>query len=396
MQIAVLTTSFPLTPDSVSGIFVQRLIRNMPTQTRTVVIAPCASKHTDTITGDSYELICFRYAPRTWQQLAHMPGGIPTAIRSKKLRIMLLPTFLLSMFIATLRIARKADILHANWSINGVIAGIAGWITDTPVITTLRGSDVALAEKSRIFRFILRLCIRLSTRIVAVSHALAKSAATFSPEHASKIIMIPNGVDTQLLRLTHNAGASGAFRLTTIANLIPEKGVHTILQALSLMPDLTGMTLNIVGDGPEYHRLKALADTLGIAQHVNFVGKLAPSDIPACLADTDVFILASIREGRPNVILESLATGTPVVASDIDGISELVSHKKTGLLFKTGEPADLAKQIERLRTDPALGAKISSASRRFIEENNLTWPATASRYVDLYNETINSHTQQPK
>jgi glycosyltransferase involved in cell wall biosynthesis len=396
MQIAVLTTSFPLAPGSVSGIFVQRLIQNMPAQTHTVVIAPCASKHTGAITGERYELICFRYAPRGWQQLAHLPGGIPTAIRSNKLRIMLLPTFLLSMFIATLRIARKSDIVHANWSINGVVAGIAGWITHTPVITTLRGSDVALAENSPIFRFTLRLCIRLSTRIVAVSHALARSAAALSPEHASKIIMIPNGVDTQLLRLAHTAGASGAFRLTTIANLIPEKGVHTILQALSLMPDLEGMMLKIVGDGPEYHRLKALADTLGIAPHVSFLGKLSPSDIPACLADTDVFILASIREGRPNVILESLATGTPVVASDIDGISELVCHNQTGLLFKTGDPADLAKQIERLHTDPVLAAEISSASRRFIEENNLTWPETAARYVDLYDETLHSRTQQPE
>ena len=390
MRIAMLTTSFPLTHDSVSGIFIMRLIQHMPSGIHTTVITPCS---TDTPVTDNdlkldYNVRCFRYAPRRWQVLAHGPGGILTAVKNHRACVLLVPLFLIAMFIATLRAARHADIIHANWSINGVIAGMAGILCRTPVLTTLRGSDVALANKSRLFHMILRACMRLSTRIVTVGHGLATAAATLVPRHAAKIVMIPNGVDMTLMNLAPSKIPIGEFRLTTIANLIPGKGVDIIIQAMGRLENLTDFSLSVIGDGPERERLEKLSASIGVAARVKFTGSISPTDIPSYLAKTDLFILASFSEGRPNVILEAFAAAVPVVASNIDGVNELVAHGTTGLLFKAGDPQDLARQIQRLYSDNKLLSTMKTAARRYIEENELTWPATAARYVDLYTQIL--------
>ena len=390
MRIAMLTTSFPLTRHAVSGIFVMRLIQHMPSGIHTTVITPCSTDApvTDNDLKLDYNVRCFRYAPRRWQVLAHGPGGILTAVKNHRARVLLVPLFLIAMFIATLRAARHADIIHANWSINGVIAGMAGILCRTPVLTTLRGSDVALANKSRLFHMILRACMRLSTRIVTVGHGLATAAATLVPRHAAKIVMIPNGVDMTLMNLAPSKIPTGEFRLTTIANLIPGKGVDIIIQAMGRLENLTDFSLSVIGDGPERERLEKLSASIGVAARVKFTGSISPTDIPSYLAKTDLFILASFSEGRPNVILEAFAAAVPVVASNIDGVNELVAHGTTGLLFKAGDPQDLARQIQRLYSDKKLLSTMKTAARRYIEENELTWPATAARYVDLYTQIL--------
>ena len=294
------------------------------------------------------------------------------------------------MFIATLRAARHADIIHANWSINGVIAGIAGKLCRTPVVTTLRGSDVALTNKSRLFRTILRVCMRLSTRIVTVSQGLATAAAALAPHHAAKIVVIPNGVDMTLLNSASSKMPTDEFRLTTIASLIPGKGVDIIIQAVGQLENLADFSFSVIGDGPERGRLEKLSKSIGVGARIEFMGSIPPSDIPSHLARTDLFILASFSEGRPNVILEAFAAAVPVVASNIDGINELVAHGTTGLLFKAGDPQDLARQIQRLYSDNKLLSAMKTATRRYIEDNQLTWPAAAARYVDLYTQMLTS------
>ncbi len=368
-----------------------RLIQHMPSGIHTTVVTPCSTATpTDSELKLDYKVRCFRYAPRRWQVLAHGPGGILTAIKTHRARVLLIPLFLITMFIATLRVARHADIIHANWSINGVIAGIAGMLSRTPVLTTLRGSDVALANKSHLFHMILRACMLLSTRIVTVSHGLAAATASLMPQHAAKIVMIPNGVDITPLNPTPLIMPSDRFRLMTIANLIPGKGIDIVIQAMGRLENLTDFSLSIIGDGPERDRLEKLSKSLGVAAHVKFIGSIPPADIPSHLARTDLFILASFSEGRPNVILEAFAAAVPVVASNIDGINELVTHGTTGLLFKAGDPQDLARQIQRLYSDNKLLNAMKTTGRKYIEGNQLTWPAAAARYADLYTQMLTS------
>ncbi|MCI5138420.1 MAG: hypothetical protein D3922_08390 [Candidatus Electrothrix sp. AR1] len=151
LKVLLLTTSFPLNRGSRSGIFIQKMINHLPKNVLVTVLTPDGTEAGSQSSAD-YSVIPFRYAPKQWQQLAHGSGGIMAALSRNKLLFLLLPTFLLSNLLTCCCYARKVDVLHANWSINGVIAGIAGLLFGKPVMTTLRGSDVNLIETSALMR----------------------------------------------------------------------------------------------------------------------------------------------------------------------------------------------------------------------------------------------------
>jgi len=389
MRIAIVTTSFPLQPDASSGIFVWRLAAALPDELEKTVITPCPDFPVQADLHNGISVQCFRYAPRRWQRLAHGPGGIPVALRRHRWMILLLPVLLGAMLLSCFRVARRVDVLHANWSINGLVAGMAGRLTGTPVITTLRGSDVSRLSASRLQRLLLAGCLRTSCRVVTVNDAIRNRICSLYPRYSSRVVTVPNGVDSELLSIARLPVTDRPLRITSIGNLNPNKGMHLILAALALVKSPGAIRLQIVGDGPERNRLQSMADKLSAARAtVQLTGAVAPDRIPALLADTDIFILASYAEGRPNVVLEAMAAGLPVLGSDIDGIRELVTHGDTGLLFRVDDPGALAGQLERLLQDPALRERLGQAARRFIISSRLSWERCAGSYHELYNSCL--------
>jgi glycosyltransferase involved in cell wall biosynthesis len=141
--------------------------------------------------------------------------------------------------------------------------------------------------------------------------------------------------------------------------------------------------LRIVGDGPERDRLYATADDLRIRDCVEFVGPLPPEDIAGQLQWADIFAFSSAAEGRPNAILEAMAAGLPIIATDIPGVRELIAPD-AGLLFPVGDAAALADGIRHLSAHPAEARALGQAARARIEASNLTWAACAGRYTALY------------
>lgn len=391
MRVAVLTTSYPLTPQSSSGIFVARLIDKLPSAVEMTVITPASRTIAGTQIAGRATIQTFRYAPRQLQILAHEPGGIPVALQAHPWTQLLLPGFLLAMFIACVRNARKAEIVHANWAICGCVAGLVRCMTRVPVVTTLRGADITRAERKWLDRLILTLCIKLSTRIVCVSNAIENWLREQYPRQAAKICIIENGVEEELLALSPDRPASGPnneLRLLTVGSLIPRKGIERAIRALRGINRQGRAVLTIVGDGPERARLAALANELGLSDKVEFRGALAPTDVMHLLATTDVFILSSTSEGRPNVVLEAMAAAVPVVASDIPGTQELVEHGHTGYLFTPDNIDMLVQHLRSLQQSPELRTKMGLAGRAAILRRQLRWNETAARYYELYRQAI--------
>src|SRR5262249_44902409 len=183
---------------------------------------------------------CFRYAPRRLQTLAHAPGGIPVALRTRKWAFLLVPGFLLAMFASCLRLGRSIDIIHANWAICGCIAGLAGRLLCVPVITSLRGDDITRAQRSFADRLILSLCLHWSHAVVTVIHAIEAWIQERYPHHTSKICTIENGVEDVFLALPagHNTAPSEPrLRLLTVGSLIARKGVDQIIAAVHRLPE---------------------------------------------------------------------------------------------------------------------------------------------------------------
>ena len=386
IRVAVITTSFPLNDMAVSGPFIMELVRHLPEDIDATVITPCGTgSSTRSIQSDGYQVRCFRYAPRRWQILAHGLGGLPAALRAKPLAWLLLIVFIPALFLACLRAARMADVIHANWSVTGVIAGLAGALTATPCITTLRGTDIALSERSRVFRAVLKICAHLNQRLVAVGEGLRERAAEALSRSASSITFIPNGVSTAFFQIAPPV-AQPCLRLVTVGSLVPVKGIDTLLEALALFDQAINWQLTLIGDGPEREHLESDARKHQIDGRICFVGALAPAAIPQALAKHEIFILPSRSEGRSNALIEALAAARAVVASDIPAVSELVIDGKNGLIFPVDDALALATQLCRLHENPAMVARLGEAGRASV--TGLSWKETGRRYAALYRELI--------
>lgn len=388
MRVALITTSFPMTRESADGIFVARLADSLATDAELTVITPDSTEGTPK-PRHGYPIQGFRYAPRRWQRLAHSPGGIPVALRDSPWLWLLVPGFLCAVFLVSLRAARTHDVIHANWIAVGAIAGLAGRIRRTPVVTTLRGADVTRLERSITDRLLLRLVLRTNDRLIGVSDAIRDQVNTLVPGHEARVTTIPNGVDDRLFELAGQPKDAGSkpLRLITVGSLIPRKSVATILDAIAQLDD-TSLQLDVVGDGPERTMLQARISQLGLHGRARLLGPVPPSSIDQVLARGDVFVMASRSEGRPNALLEAMAASLPPVAPAIPGIIELIEHDRTGLLYGPGEASELAACLRRIAGDAGLRARLGTAARRELDERGLRWNRTAKSYLATYRSAV--------
>jgi glycosyltransferase involved in cell wall biosynthesis len=227
----------------------------------------------------------------------------------------------------------------------------------------------------------------LSHRLVAVGDGLKDRASLLLGIAPTRIIVLPNGV-SQVFFDVPAVAPRWTLRLVSIGMLIPSKGTDIILAALADLDPALRVELTLVGDGPERSRLAAMAAEPTLAGRVHFTGVLEPSEIPAVLACHDVLVLASHSEGRPNVVVEAMAAGRAVVASNIPGVAELVQDGENGLLFPADEPAALVNQLRRLILEPELVQRLGEAGRASVQ--GLTWERTGMRYAELYREVLAS------
>ncbi len=401
LRVLLLTTSFPLSKESQSGVFIRKMIENLPIEIQVTVLTP-DSPSVDIFESGAYSLVRFRYALKKWQQLAHGSGGIMATLNRNKFFILLLPPFLFSCFIMTCQYARKADVLHANWSINGVLAGIAGWLFDKPVITTLRGSDVNLMEKSRLMRQLVRICLFRSERIVTVSPSLKKILTEEFPRYLDKVNVISNGVEQAFFNAGENTEVKNTngeqaepVRFLYAGNLTAGKGVHLILEAAtSLSTD--NWYLDIVGDGPERKKLEAYCRDNFLESSVFFHGSVAPEDMPMCMGRADAFVFASFAEGRPNAVLEAMAARLPVIAAAIPAVLDLIKNGRQGFLFPPGDTEKMREHMAFLLSHPAERRMMGDCARNTIKSMGLSWKESAGQYAALYAEVTSDRRMKKK
>ena len=368
-----------------SGAFIAKMVRHLPPDIRATVVTPCATQASAPPDTERLQVRCFRYAPRRWQTLAHAPGGLPAALRRGGGAWLLLGLFVPALFLASLRAARSAHLVHANWSPTGVIAGLAANLLRTPVITTLRGSDIALAESSAPFRWTLRLCLRLNRQLITVGESLRRRAARVLGIAAERIAVIPNGVDQAFFSLPLPQPGP-RIRLLAVGALVPVKGIDTLVDALAKLPTDLPVDLTLVGDGPERGRIQAQVADLGLGGRVRLVGALAPSEIPRVMGEHHIFVLPSRAEGRPNALIEAMAAGRAVVAADIPGVAEVAVDGQTAVLFPPNDSDALADRLRALVEVPAMIPEFGARARASVAD--LDWAITARRYADLYRAVV--------
>ncbi|MDZ4865229.1 MAG: glycosyltransferase [Gemmatimonadota bacterium] len=184
--------------------------------------------------------------------------------------------------------------------------------------------------------------------------------------------LIPHGVDLSHFRPTP-VPPGPPTRLLAVGRLVAKKGFDVLLEALTALQGPWELTL--VGDGPERARLEGLATERGIARQVHFAGSCTHAALPRLYAEAQVVVVPSVedatgdRDGLPNVVLEAMASGRAVVASDIGATASAILSGRTGLLVPPREAPALTRALERLVRQPALGVDFGRHARRRVEEH---------------------------
>jgi len=206
---------------------------------------------------------------------------------------------------------------------------------------------------------------------------------------------VPKGVDAELFR-PDGPSLRQALRLqdkrvvVTVARLVPLKNIRLLLDAIAIVRDrVPNVHLLIVGEGPEAGALKQHAAELDIADAVTFVGYLPQRDTPPAYRAADVFALSSDFDNSPNVVLEAMACGLPIVATDVGGVREFVTDGAGGRIVAPKDAIALAAGLD-LYLDAAAAARDAGAHNRRLAVTGFSWRASAQRLLEVYARAIDA------
>ncbi|MBC7950490.1 MAG: glycosyltransferase family 4 protein [Rhodospirillaceae bacterium] len=280
----------------------------------------------------------------------------------------------------TLPLVRRLhfDVIDAHYFYpDGVAAAMLARTLGKKLVITARGTDVNLIPRYRLPRAQIRWAAQTAAGICTVCEAL-KAPLLKMGVPDSKIRVLRNGVDLEGFRPMERQ-KSDAHTLLSVGLLIERKGHHLVIEALTRLP---GIRLMIAGGGPLRGELEVLAQRLGVADRVRFLGEVPHDQLPAIYSAADALVLASSREGWANVLLEAMACGTPVIATDIWGTAEVVAAPEAGLLVPERSAKAIADGIQTLLA--ALPDR--RATRAYAER--FSWEPTTQGQLDLFREVL--------
>jgi glycosyltransferase involved in cell wall biosynthesis len=267
------------------------------------------------------------------------------------------PEFLYRSALACVRRLQRQgmtfDVIDAHYFYpDGVAAARLGRTLGIPVVITGRGTDLTLIPEAAPTRKLVVEAAAEAAAMVTVCEDLRRRLIALGAP-ADRVLTLRNGVDLDLFSPKDRAAARAKHRLDgfvllSVGGLIERKGHHLAIEALATYPDCT---LVIAGGGPLRAELEQLAARLGVADRVRFLGDTPHSRLPELYSAADALVLASSREGWANVLLEAMACGLPVLATDVNGTAEAVQSPAAGLLLPERTAACLTTMIGRLRAD---------------------------------------------
>lgn len=281
------------------------------------------------------------------------------------------------------------DLIDAHYFYpDGVAAALLGKYFRKPVVISALGTDINLIPRFRLPRRMIRWAGDRAFAMISVCEALKTEMVKLGmAEH--KIHALRNGVDLSLFHpvdrpaTRERLGVSG-FTVLSVGYLDPRKGHEHTISALALMPDVN---LLIAGSGPDEQKLRNLAAEKGVSERVKFLGALPQETLRDYYGSCDALVLASSREGWANVLLESMACGTPVVASSVWGTPEVVRSAAAGVLMPSLCPLGVKQGLEALRKN----YPDHRSTRAYAEQ--FSWADTTQRKIELLRKAVRQATE---
>jgi glycosyltransferase involved in cell wall biosynthesis len=341
----------------------------------------------------------YRYAPVRALNVFGYASAMRADVRLRGAAYAAAPLALFAGWRAARAVARRAaaTVMHGHWVVpGGVTAALAR--PSLPLVVSLHGSDVYVAETLAPARAAARRVFARAGFVTACSEDLGRRAVALGAD-PSRLEVVPYGVDTNRFRpdaatraaVRRELGIAGDKTLAVAAGrLVKKKGFEYLIEAIAETP---GVRLALAGGGTLAGELRERAADRGVAGRVSFLGDLTQDEVARLLMAGDLAVVPSVRDdsgnvdGLPNVVLEALASGTPLVATPAGGIGSVVAHGRTGLLVPERDVQALAAALARLRDDPAAGRALGEAARRLVA-GQFGWGAAAARFEHAYDRAL--------
>jgi glycosyltransferase involved in cell wall biosynthesis len=365
LRICFLTTTYPDYQGSPRGPFIERLAQRLTQRGHEINVV------TPQVFADSKP--CEEWNGVTVHRFPYPSGG-RKLVEHDRVPLKAMMFYLLRGTMWARRIAHEhaCDVIHAHWVVPaGLMGAWAAKRTRKPLVVSAHGSDLLVWAKKRGIRSLARWTMRQARACSANSAEMADECRALGAADDRLLTIYETGVDATrfhpdvdgtAIRRQHQCNADEIVALF-VGHLTRVKGVDVLLKAFARL-SLPHLRLLIVGDGPEREPLETLATTLGVAERTTFAGAVSWQDMPPYFAASDFFVLPSRSEGMGIVLLEAMATGKPVIGSDVGGIPSLVTPNKNGWLVAPEDDEALAATLRLMTKDTAWRQRLGATALR--------------------------------
>lgn len=400
--IVMVLTSYPRFPGDTYGTFMEPIAHSLAARGHEVhLVLPWHPQLQRPAVEAGVHFHPFRYAPLGRLHVFGYAAALREDVRLRLAAWATAPLALLSGWRMAERVIErtKASVVHGHWVVpGGVIAAAAS--RGLPLVVSLHGSDVYVAERYRAAGASARAVFRRAGWVTACSDDLRQRAIRLgaSPD---RIETVPYGVDGERFRPNPQARDAWRVRLglapdqllvCTAGRFVRKKGFEYLIDAMaSLASEWPSLMLVIGGSGDLDAELRARVRDHGLTDRVRFVGLLPQDAVADLVAAADVVVVPSVHDaagnvdGLPNMVLEALASGTPLVATTAGGIPSVVQHGETGLLVPEREPAAIAAAVGELLRQPERRARMGRLAREHVLAHQ-SWASVARRFEAAYEE----------
>ncbi|MFX0195390.1 MAG: glycosyltransferase family 4 protein [Candidatus Hodarchaeota archaeon] len=295
----------------------------------------------------------------------------------------------------------KIDLIHAHLAFpSGIVASLFKLIEKKPSLVTIQGGDVGdYAEFTGKFYGVLtpfiKLGLRGADRVHVVSTDLKKKIVSFdySPDN---IHLVPNGVDfSRFSPRINGRNVRKHYKIDgpiilSVSRLVPKNGLDTLIQAFKIVKETYHDTyLMIVGEGYLKSQLERMVKKLNLENNTIFVGYVRHDLIHHFYAAADIFVRTPVDEGFGIVFIEAMASGVPVVATNVGGITDIIQNKKNGILIPPNDPYKLAEVLNRLLQNEQMRKKLGYSGRDSCQDK-YNWDSICSSIMKIYKIILSS------
>lgn len=399
----MVTTSYPRFPGDSVGTFMEPIAKGVAARGHEVhLVAPWHPLLRRPRQEDGVSFHFYKYAPVAALNVFGYAAALRADVSLRGAAYVAAPLALAQGWRIARKIARRhrATVLHGHWLIpGGVTAACAA--PGLPLVISLHGSDVYLAETFAPARAAARMALARAGAVTACSEDLARRVIALGAD-AGRVEVVPYGVDTDRFKPGRAGRDELAARLSlspaapvifAAGRLVRKKGFEYLIDAMPLVRTARPAVLAIGGAGDLDGELRERALRSAAADRIRFLGNLSQDEVARYLGAADVAAAPSVRDdagnvdGLPNVVMEALASGTPLVTTAAGGIGAVVAHDRTALVVPERDAPALAGQIARLLDNPAWGRSIGAAARAMVAAS-FGWNAAAARFEAAYERAL--------